>query len=313
MLLFLGDKVIPRLFNARMQHNGTSLLPGTLEPLVVPAGGTEGLSIEPLSSTHPLSAPVAALPQELVAMARVQRFVRVTLGEGGHAILNVAGADSPLLSEKTIGQGKVLLFASTADRDWSNWVVHPVGPILLHQAVTYLTRQAHEQPFIVGEPIVLPLPGRTAEKSVTVRDPDGAESSIQVTERDAAQAIELPLPDSPGFYRIDYGDRAEPIVLAVNVDPTESDVKCLLGDAFAKALTGVEARLFDAETDIAGAIRESRVGRELWRELLILALVVLLLEAFLAYYFSRRIAMAAEAKGVDHSDLLAGPESVPAS
>jgi hypothetical protein len=43
------------------------------------------------------------------------------------------------------------------------------------------------------------------------------------------------------------------------------------------------------------AIRESRVGRELWRQLLLLALAVLALEAFLAHRFSRRIAGAASA------------------
>lgn len=314
LVVFAGDKILPRIYNARLRHDGTGLLPGKLEPLVVPAGGSEGLPIEPLSTTHPLSAPLAALPRELVAMARVHRYLRVRLDADGHPLINLAGADTTLLSEKAIGRGKVLLFATTADRDWSNLVVHPVGPILLHQAVTYLTRQAHEQPFTVAEPIVLPLPGRTAEEKVTVRDPGGGESPIQVTERDGEQAIELPRPELPGFYEIELGDRSAPLVLAVNVDPTESDVECLTGEAFGQALSGVDARLFDDDDGgIAAAIRESRVGRELWRELLILALVVLLVEAFLAHWFSRRIATAAAAKGVDHSDLLAGPESAPAS
>ena len=312
LLVFLGDQVIPRLYNARMRHTATALIPGRLEPLILPAGGTEGLPLEPVVAGHPLTTPLAGLPEELVTMARVRRFVRVSLERGGQPVLHLSGADTPLLSEKAIGQGKVLLCATTADRDWSNLMVHPVGPILLHQAVTYLTRQAHERPFTVGEPIVLPLPGRTARPSVLVRDPRGAESPIQVTEREGAQAIELARPDAPGFYHIDTGDRAAPLVLAVNVDPTESDVQCLSHEAFGKALSGIEARLFSDQGDIAAAIRESRVGRELWRELLMLGLLVLLVEAFLAHHFSRRIAIAAEAKGVDHSDLLAGPESAPA-
>ena len=312
LVIFLGDKVIPRLFNARMRHRGTSLLPGTLEPLMAPAGGAQGLPLEPMAAGHPLSAPLAALPQELVSMARVHRFFRVRLEPGGQAILNLAGAGTPLLSEKAIGRGKVLLFATTADRDWTNLVVHPIGPILLHQAVTYLTRQANERPFTVAEPVALPLPGRTARPSVIVRGPGGGESPIQVTERDGAQAIELARPELPGFYEVDYGDRAAPLVFAANVDPTESDVKCLTHEQFASALSGIQARVFGDEGNIAAAIRESRVGLELWRELLILGLLVLLVEAFLAHYFSRRIAVAAEAKGIDHSDLFEGPQSVSA-
>ncbi|MFW6163006.1 MAG: BatA domain-containing protein [Planctomycetota bacterium] len=313
LMVFAGDKIIPRIYNARLRHDGAGLLPGELEPLVVPAGGSEGLPIEPLSTSHPLSAPLAALPRELVGMARVHRYLRVRLAAGGHPLISLAGADTTLLSEKAIGRGKVLLFATTADRDWSNLVVHPVGPILLHQAVTYLTREAHERPFTVAEPLVLPLPGRTAQASVTVRDPGGGESPIQVTERDGEQAVELARPDLPGFYEIDLGDRSAPLVLAVNVDATESDVACLTGESFGEVLSGVDAELFADGGDLVAAIRESRVGRELWRELLVLALIVLLVEAFLAHYFSRRIARAAEAKGVDHSDLLAGPESAPAS
>ncbi len=312
LVVFMGDKVIPRLLNARMRHGADALLPGKLEPLVVPAGGTEGLTLEPLSSTHPLSAPIAALPQELVAMARVHRYIRIGLEEGGQALVNLAGADSPLIAEKVIGRGKVLLFATTADRDWSNLMVHPIGPILIHQAITYLTRQAHERPFTVAEPIVLPLPGRTAADSVLVRDPKGGESSLQITERDGTQAIELARPELPGFYEIATDDRAAPLVFAVNVDPTESDVTCLTGEELRRVFTGVEARLFDDAENIAAAVRESRVGRELWRELLILALLVLVVEAFLAHWFSRRIAIAADAKGVDHSDLLAAPETTAA-
>ena len=312
LVVFMGDKVIPRLLNMRMRHGATALLPGKLEPLVVAGGGTEGLTLEPLSSTHPLSAPIAALPQELVAMARVQRYIRIGLEEGGQALVNLAGTDSPLIAEKVIGRGKVLLFATTADRDWSNLMVHPIGPILIHQAVTYLTRQAHERPFTVAEPVVLPLPSRTTADSVLVRDPKGGESSLQITERDGTQAIELARPEEPGFYEIAIDNSLTPLVFAVNVDPTESDVTCLTGEELRLAFTGVEARLFDDAENIAAAVRESRVGRELWRELLILALLVLALEAFLAHWFSRRIAIAADAKGVDHSDLFAAPETTAA-
>ena len=313
LVVFLGDKTIPRLFNARMRHGGTPLLPGTLEPVVAPVGGAEGLPVEPMLSGHPLAAQLAALPRELLRAARVHRFVRVRLSPGSRSVLGLAGANAPLLCEKTIGRGKVLLVATTADRAWANLAVHPVFPILLHQAVTYLTRQAHEQPFTVAEPIALPLPTRTARANVTVRDPSGGESSVQVTERDGEQTIDLSRPDLPGFYELHYADRTPPLVLAVSVDPTESDAKCLTAEALAASLRGAPVRLLAEEQDIGVAIRESRVGRELWRELMMLALVVLLIESYLAHRFSSRIAAAAAAKGVDHSDLFASANTLEAS
>jgi len=308
LMVFLGDKVIPRLLNARMVHDGEALLPGVLEPLVAPRGSA-GTPVELITAGHPLAVPLAALPPELINMARVHRFFRIRLSSGGRAILGLAGVDTPLLSERPLGRGKVLLFASTADRAWTNVMVHPLGPILLHQAVAYLTRQAHEQPFMVGESVALTLPGRTDQTNVVLKDPSGAESRIQVTERDGEQIVELPASRDPGFHEVTFAPRKPPLVFAANVDSTESDVKCLSHQALEKALSGLAVRLLADEQDIAAAIRESRMGRELWRELLILALIVLLAEAFLAHYFSTRITAAADKQGIDAEDLVLAPES----
>jgi len=229
-----------------------------------------------------------------VGETRIRRFFRVAPGADGRSILKVAGAqpEAPLLLEKKIGRGKVLLFTSTADRAWNNLPAHPAYPILMHEAVTYLTTRAHERPFIVGEPLVVPLSQQSIETSVAFALPDGEELPVQVTEQEGRRVARCERTDLPGFYEMRAGDPRTPVVLAVNPESRESDVKALAAPDLAKALADLPVRVLAPGENLAAAIRESRIGRPLWQLLLALALAVLALEGYLARRFSRRMAVA---------------------
>ena len=49
--------------------------------------------------------------------------------------------------EKETGLGSVLFLATTADRDWSNLVVHPLFPMIMQQTITHLTNRLAGPPF----------------------------------------------------------------------------------------------------------------------------------------------------------------------
>jgi len=318
LIVFLGGKIIPRLVNAHMAHGGKTLLPARIVELANPSAGRRGdgapeaesVAMEVVMAGHPVAGALAGLPAELLNAARFTQYFKVALLPGGRTILKFVGTEDPFLAEKSLGRGRVLLFTSTADRAWTNLVVNPIYPILLHQAVTYLSRQEHEQAFTVGEALSLTLPRRTIQSNVLFRDPTGKDSPIQVTERDGQRVVTFEKPEWPGFYEARYAAGTPPLVAAVNVDPTESDVKSLIGRALPAAFKGLPVRLAAWGDDIAVAIRASRVGHELWRVLLIVGLAVLALESFLAHRFSRRIAGAGSAREVTREDLL-GPRPAP--
>jgi len=292
LIVFLGDKIIPRLFNARMALGGKSLSPARLTALASPQD-PEGVAFQVAMPGHPVAAPLAGLPPELLDAARFTQYMKASLVEGARTILNFTGTGDPLLAEKSLGRGHVLLFTTSADRDWTNFVVNPVYPILLHQAVTYLSRREHERPFAVGETVNLTLPRANVQANVLVRDPTGKDFPLQVTERNGQRLVSLARPELPGFYETRYAAGLPPLVVAVNVEPTESDVRCLLGTELDKALAGTPMRVLNWGDDLTLAIKTGRVGHELWRLLMLLALAVLALESFLAWYFTRRMAGAA--------------------
>jgi hypothetical protein len=135
--------------------------------------------------------------------------------------------------------------------------------------------------FFVGDPVTLPV---TEGATRRVRKPDG-------------QVVPLP-PDStvftdtdrPGLYRLETA--AGPRTFAVNLDPAESATAPLAPEA-------LERRgLLGARSD-AAAPAQSRErtfyatlehDQRLWRWLIVLALLVLVLETFLAARSSRRTA-----------------------
>jgi hypothetical protein len=174
--------------------------------------------------------------------------------------------------------------------------------------VTYIGQRAHEQPFLVSQPLMNPLPVKEDLSLKSVRfvqlggDPQG--KAVTTSKREGLTfAGLLDGADQPGLYEIRTEPPTAPLFLAVNIDPRESHVQALGMEALHDALQGLNVRLVTQDDRVETAIQESRVGKQLWKELLIAALVVLLIEGFLALYFTRGkiIARAAEESSLSRS------------
>ena len=269
-----------------------------LNSALVPVEGTPLTPQFPVADQVPEDAPdqmdSVVSARAVPAVAVVSRTMSVSLLPGATAIFNIATTNAPLLVERPVGQGKVLLFASSGDRSWNNFMVHPAGPMMLHQAVTYLMMRPYDKPLTVGEPLSLALPRQDSIASITFHQPNGTNKPIQLTGREGLSVAEFGTVDQRGFYEAAVPavgtTPAQMITFAVNIDPTGGDVRCLQGPELSKALSDVPVVMLSAEQDLGEQIRQGRVGKELWRYLMILGLIVFLAESFLARRFSRRMA-----------------------
>jgi hypothetical protein len=216
-----------------------------------------GWAIEPVR--HPLSRVLTAEPEEVLRKARVSRYFRAKLTDGARAGVTVSGRDDPLIAEKSIGRGKVVVLACPADPKWTNVVVEPgFYPLLIHEALTWLGRQEHERPFDVA--------------TVT---------------RNGLTWAELSSVERPGFYEV-RSEKTSPLYVAVNVDPAESSVRPLNVSELTEAFRGLPVLLVPDNERVEVAVRRSRVGRELWKRLIVAALLTFLAEGLLALWFTRR-------------------------
>lgn len=290
LVLLAGDNVNPEVWNQRLG----SVLPATLGPATGDAEDRErGWRVEAARASHPLAQPWASLPGDLRDELRVHRALAATPVEGAEVVLQLTDGPGtqPLLVERVrAGQGHVVLSTIPATRAWSDWVIHPLFPMLVQQSVTHMLREPQEVPQTVGEALMVPLPPEAAASAVTFVDPSGELTNVQPAEREGRRLAELTEAALPGFYEVRLDDRGgAALQLAANLDTGESNATALDVAALREALGDLPVRVIDNPDALRTAIRESRVGRELWRELAMLALAVLVIEAVLARRFSGRM------------------------
>jgi hypothetical protein len=121
----------------------------------------------------------------------------------------------PLLVERHIGAGRLLVLTSPLDRDWSDLAIHPLFVRFIAEAARYLTAAAAAPNTIVGSVLPLGVNGRIGAQ---VFDPSGKRV---LGLGDTAAQTRL-LATEPGFYEVRGGGRSDWI--AANADARESDL-----------------------------------------------------------------------------------------
>lgn len=307
LMVFLGAKVSPEVLNKRLTYQDAAgkafpLLPAEVKELArIDAQNPTGWPMEIAGAEHPIVRAIARLPKQLLDEARFSAFYRTNLLPGGEPILRIAGEGSCLLSQRRLGMGRVLLWASSADRTWTNFIIHPAGPMLLHETLAYLTAHPFDKPLLVGEPLGLTLPKDCAQDCVIFHDPAGKEMSVQVTDRDGRRVAEIANTDAVGFYEA-LTLSGVPLAAAVNVPPAESDVRCKSAAEMSVPLAGLNVKILDETADLPSVIKQGRVGLELWRWLMVLGLAVLAVEMFLARRFTQRMSASDSSTGVSRQE-----------
>ncbi|MBN2713027.1 MAG: BatA domain-containing protein [Planctomycetes bacterium] len=318
LLTMLGDKVVPEIFNQRMKYADQFFMPGELEEAVGDAESQkEFKQMEIADTDHPIARPLGLLGSQILSDCLFFRYFKIKPMPDSRVVLSLENNAAPLLLERRLGQGRIILYNSTADRAWTNFPIKPVSPILIHRMITYMTGKDYEQPYMVGEPMkVTSASAATAAKAVFA-DPSGEQTVVALG---ADRSATLEYPPFPGFYRIGFaqddagvdalasGEGVQrSIMVAANIDSSESDVRSVDFDKVSKSVEGLPLAVLARDQDLAGAIVERRVGRELWWPLMLLAIIALIVELFLARVFANRMKGVTSPVGSAH---LGGRESV---
>ena len=146
------------------------------------------------------------------------RFFRhrsVEIGKNDKVLITYEGG-TPLLIERTIGAGHMLVLTAPVDRDWNDLAIHPLFVHFIAEAARYLVRgDASAASTTVGSVV---LTGLTAAGGGQIFDPRG-ERVLGLAQTAAADRL---IPDQTGFYEIRGNDGVRWV--AVNVDARESDL-----------------------------------------------------------------------------------------
>jgi len=294
LVVFVGRNTRVDIWNQRLGPEGVDLLPARLEgPADKPFGDHEGWPLDPALTDHELCGPLHGLPEDLLGGIRFWRYIRLSPVADAEVALRIAPDGEPLVVDRHVGRGRSILVATTANRDWHNMVINPAFPMLAHQMVASLTRQELEVPVPVGRPIVVPLDDMKVGAQVTFIEPGGQATVDQTIERQGRTVGVFEQTDQAGFHEIECEVASPSFVVAVNPQTSESDVRVLGSESLNAAAQDNGMRVMRSDTSLAGAIREARIGRELWLPLLVLAAVALAAEMLLGYQLTGRRAAGA--------------------
>ncbi len=254
-------------FNNSLQR----IAPATLREAVQTKAG-ESVAITDVKFDHP----IFEVFQESgrLASANVIGYFR-SEPRTNAAVLARFEDGSPALLEARTGKGRVILFTSSFGPSWNDLPLTPLYLPFIHQMVRYAGAREENSWYGLGQtftvakdkekaPPAIDTPGG-ARLSETRLTPDG---DLLVTARE------------PGFYRLRYNDH--PDFAAVNVDGAEGDFTKLNFAEFVAGVTGGAGAAEGSEANRNLSNEEVESRQKVWWSLLLVALVLLLAESFLA-------------------------------
>ncbi len=196
------------------------------------------------------------------------------------------GDDTPFLIQSRVGSSHILLFnCSLQQQNSSNeFLVNPYFLPLIQQCVLFVMHNAAQKNITIGDTYNASFPqnpgGRAWIKRLDSNESD-AMTAVPISE-DGTMRYELA--KEPGIYQVEVKtqDRLYRDFFAVNTPAAEADLTPI---SFQQASQRVDAQTeITPETGVLDTeeLDIRRHGREIWGELLIITVCLLLLEGFLS-------------------------------
>ena len=177
--------------------------------------------------------------------------------------------------------GRVVLFAVPLSLEWSELPSSALFAPLLQRLCRLLGTPSQGAPgYLVGETVRRRLPGTGPGHRIEVRTPSGRRY-YQSAEANSEGTFWTGRPGEAGVWRLEEGgaviDR-----FAVNVDTGESDLEEVSPRQLERVFGPGRVVALAADADLREQVLVRRYGRELWREFLFAALLLLLAESWIA-------------------------------
>ena len=254
-----------------------------------PGAETRAARFSDVDLAHPALSVFSGDAREGLMGVRTFRYLTVKppgRGPAGHVIARFDDG-APALVEARRGRGRVLLFTSTADRDWTDWPIRTSFLPAMQRFAGFLTgglEERREAPLLVGERRV--LQAEEGEVISALVAPDGGELRGRALERATERPGDGTLgfrPDRPGLWQVEVTGangqrRLEPrLAFAAAFDPRESDTRRLDPEELTAHLGG------ESHAKVEGGAGTAGAGKQvpLWTVLLALGLAAFFLEGLL--------------------------------
>ena len=298
LILFAGENINAEKYGQTFGTTSESILPAIIGNKKTASEESDNLySLDVPTSDHPLATVVKSMSEEMINDAKIKSLVNLQPTEGSQVILSLVEDESPVLVSKEVGNGSVILCSTSADRSWSDMVLHPIYAIMIQQAVTTTTSKPESRLAMVHSSKTINIEGAmpsSAKLQKMIIAGEETEGEIEPSEIKTSQdnnsfKAEIDAQDinETGVYQITNNEGKILGAIAVNSNPSESNVKVAAADALKESIGAAgNIKIIDGSPD---AVLNDRKGSDLTSLLLFLCIVCFVLQSILAKIFTNKI------------------------
>jgi hypothetical protein len=297
LMIYTGSKVDAGVYNDLLFRGNDKLLPVKLKGVVDAA--IQGVVIEPVRPS-PIEKLLELKTTALERVAVRQIMAVDDPAEDDDKVRVLARWNDPSRStavvERIVGDGRVLLWTTTADRAGNDWPIEPSFVLAVREAVRGTARPTKlTNTVTAGDPMRLVVRSNQQLANARVLPPGGGEPKAltptplaePLDERGPAVSIDVPDTRRAGLYRITWDEGplgTQQDAYAANPDPRESDLPRISQTDLKGMLKPLAVEVASAKD---GADLFAPTGREVWHELAWGLFGVLVFESIFAAWVGR--------------------------
>lgn len=291
-----GENVDPAAYNRIHQQTAGRLLPLPLLDvrLPQPGGQRDSWAVGFLDPQHPALGSLLE-PASLYRSVLIYKHVRMaaeaddaTEAAGARILARLDDEQGePLLVERDVQRGKVLMLGTSVHIGWSNLPLRPIFlPLLVRLTFELAGAEQARHQTLAGRPLLLPLAEQTGSGTVEVQPPGGETIRRATIDQQGRPADLFRYDDTHqvGIYLLRLLEAARPtsVAYAVNLDPEETKPAKIPRDQLQKRFGRVPLVFADDPDDLSQTFALLREGKSLWELFLAGVLIALVFETFLA-------------------------------
>ena len=229
-VFFLGDQAEVENYNRQLGRPereataawaGEDILPARLTTIVA-----EPLyRLDPLDFRHPIVRAFRGRGRKGLITTPVFKYFRLAPLGNEATVALAAENGNPLIVERRVGQGRVVMAATSAEPSWSALPLWPSFAPLVHEIVAFCAAERFQgQNVVVDDSVDFTLPASCVGGTATVETPDGRELAVRPRPVGGCAVLECRNNYASGFYVVRLDAAEQRRLYAVNVDRSESNL-----------------------------------------------------------------------------------------
>ena len=280
VITFLGSEVNINDYNANFNNN--FLLPNFMETIGAVGDKRSFLSIGEIDFSHPVfKGMIDDDNNKQIESPEFYFALRIDENKLANNIIKYNNS-IPLLLERNIEKGKVLLFNTALDDQWSNFYLKGIFVPLINRCIVYLAgiSDKADRNVLIDQEIVGTIKNNIEITDLNMIKPDGSKVKLKPEVRGGAYHIKFNDTDLNGIYSLE----SETEVFdrwAINIDPDESNIIKIDEEKLINLIGAENITIINSESDMVKSILTNRYGMELWKLFLGAVLLLFLLEMFI--------------------------------